>query len=227
MTFLHAPPSLVIFESEGVLVNTDRIVLAHLAEALSAEGLALDYVEARRRYLGLTLPQVVASAEAELGRALPEGWRAKVEPEMLKRIREEARPVPGAIHALLSIQAAGVKTYICSAGSSARITAGLGTVGLLPRLNPRLLSAENMGMAKADLFAFAARVCGLSANRAIVIEASVPGIEGALGANIRVASLVSEKVPSREDLYLAGARVFDNMEKLPEMLAVRSLPKRR
>ena len=91
---------LVIFDCDGVLVDSEPISNGVLARLLTAEGLPTTLAESRRAYQGLMLSQVLASAEAKLGRPLPEGWLAGYERERAGAFERELRAVPGAAAAV-------------------------------------------------------------------------------------------------------------------------------
>ena len=95
-----ARPELVIFDCDGVLVDSEPLANAILARALSAEGLVMDVAESRRRYVGLSLATVMARAEAELGRPLSPGWLEALQQETFAAFRAELRPVPGVADAI-------------------------------------------------------------------------------------------------------------------------------
>src|SRR5271170_7040592 len=99
---------LVIFDCDGVLVDSERISNGVLAQMLSAEGLPTTMAEARRDYQGLLLADVLECTQERLGRQLPEGWLAEYEDERAAAFRRELRAVDGAAEAVGRVSDAGV-----------------------------------------------------------------------------------------------------------------------
>jgi len=107
---------LVIFDCDGVLVDSERISNGVLARLLSAEGLSTTLAQARRDYQGLLLGEVFERAEQKLGRALPEDLPSRFESERAEVFRRELEPVPGAAGAVEWVAAAGVAACVASQG---------------------------------------------------------------------------------------------------------------
>ncbi len=121
---------LVIFDCDGVLVNSEVISNDVLARALSAEGLPTALAEARRDYQGLLLSEVVSQAEAKLGQPLPEGWLAEYERDRTEAFRRDLRPVPGAAEAVQHVIAAGIAVCVASQGKLDKTALSLELTGL-------------------------------------------------------------------------------------------------
>ena len=96
---------LVIFDCDGVLVDSEVISNEVLARTLTAEGLPTTLAEARRDFQGLLLEDIVARAEAKLGRELPYDWLERYERDRDEAFRRELKPVPGAAEAVKQISA--------------------------------------------------------------------------------------------------------------------------
>ena len=105
---------LVIFDCDGVLVDSEVISNEVLARALSAEGLPTTLPQARRDFQGLLLEDIVARAEAKLGRELPDDWLERYERDRDEAFRRELRPIPGAAGAVKRISAVGVAVCVAS-----------------------------------------------------------------------------------------------------------------
>lgn len=121
---------LVIFDCDGVLVDSEVISNRVLATMLTAEGLPTTLAEARRDYQGLLLADVVTRAQEELGRALPEDWLAQYERDRSEAFHRELGPVPGATEAVQRISAAGVAVCVASQGKLEKTRLSLGLTGL-------------------------------------------------------------------------------------------------
>lgn len=216
------PPLHVIFDCDGVLVDSEPIANACLADALAAQGLTLEVAEVRRRYVGLSMASVIAAVEAELGRKLPEGWESALQAETFDRLRERVRPVPHVREAVEAIIARGVRVSVASSGSQKKMVLTLGTTGLLGLFNPRLLSADQVARGKPfpDLFETAARLSGIVPQNTVVIEDSVPGAQAGAAAHIRVFGYTGDPMSDAAGLKAAGATLFDDMRKLPGLLGL-------
>jgi beta-phosphoglucomutase-like phosphatase (HAD superfamily) len=105
---------LVIFDCDGVLVDSEVISNEVLARILTREGLPTTLAEARRDYQGLLLADIRNPAEAKLGRSLPHGWLAEYEHERTEAFRHGLEPVAGAAEAVRQVKAAGLKVCVAS-----------------------------------------------------------------------------------------------------------------
>lgn len=219
---LLTPPALVIFESDGVLVNSDRVTFGCRAGALSEAGIEIGAAEARRRYAGLSPAGFAEAAESESGRPLPEGWRERLEASTNARLRGEVKAVPGIQAALLAIRAAGIKVAVASSGSPAKMTLALGMTALIPYFESRLFSASLVahGKPEPDLLSYVGAVQGVPPQRVAVVDNSVRGIAAAVAAGMHALGFAGDPETDREGLAKAGATVFTALAKLPELLRI-------
>lgn len=217
------PPQHVIFDCDGVLVDSEPVANACLAAALAREGLKLDVAEVRRRFVGLSMASVVASVEAELGRPLPGGWLDALQDETFRHLREWVKPVPHVREAVETMVQQGVRVSVASSGSVKKMTLTLGHSGLLDLFNPRLFSADQVqrGKPHPDLFQMVSRLSGIVPQNTVVIEDSVYGVQGAVAANIRVFGFAGDPMTDAAGLAAAGATVFTDMRKLPGLLGLK------
>jgi len=213
-------PDLVIFDCDGVLVDSEPLANAVLARALTAEGLVMDVAESRRRYLGLSLATVIARAEAELGRPLPPGWLDALQQETFAAFRAELRPVPGVAGAIDAIRAAGLPICVASSGSLDKMGVTLGLTGLDARFGGRLYSSSMVARGKPfpDLFLHAAASMGVAPGRAVVVEDSLPGVEAACAAGMRALAYARDGDPTA--LAARGGEAFLDMALLPGLLGL-------
>ena len=212
---------LVIFDCDGVLVDSESISNGVLARLLSAEGLPTTLAEARRDYQGLMLGEVIQSAEAKLGRPLPEGWLARYERERSIAFRDELKPVAGAADAVRRVSAAGVSVCVASQGKLEKTRLTLGLTGLRDLFASRaLFSAESVprGKPHPDLFLHAARVMGASPARSVVVEDTASGVSAAVSAGMRALGYAADS--DERALADAGAEVFHSLDELPALLGL-------
>ncbi|HWX98211.1 MAG TPA: HAD-IA family hydrolase [Solirubrobacteraceae bacterium] len=218
---LGATAQLVIFDCDGVLVDSERISNRVLADLLTAEGLPTTLTEARRAYQGLMLSEVGTRAEAGLGRALPEGWLARFERERESAFRRELRPVTGASEAVQRITAAGIPVCVASQGKLAKTRLSLALTDL-DSLFPEaaVFSAYSVANGKPapDLFLYAAAAMGARAAGCIVVEDTPSGVRGAVAAGMHVLGYAADS--DERALSDAGAEILHSLEQLPGLLGL-------
>jgi HAD superfamily hydrolase (TIGR01509 family) len=206
---------LVIFDCDGVLVDSEPIANRLFAEMLCGEGLALTTSETRRRYMGRSFASCRELIEAELGRPLPGGFFAELRARTLRAFRHELRRVEGVGEVLDQIS-----TPVCVASSSAheRLLLSLEVTDLLSRFEGRIFSAYDVARGKPapDLFLHAAQRMGAAPERCAVIEDSAPGVEAGVSAGMNVYGYAWHG--DVRALHAAGARVFHRMSELPALL---------
>lgn len=212
---------LVIFDCDGVLVDSEPIANRILAEALSAEGLAMGTEEAAEAFVGLSMASVLAEAEARLRRALRPGFLAAVQARTFAAFARELKPVPGIEAALAAIED---PICVASSGEPAKIRLSLELTGLLRRFEGRIFSASEVARGKPhpDLFLHAARSLGVAPQSCTVVEDSLPGIAAARAAGMRVLGFapMGGGMPRHEErLARAGAETFSDMAALPVLLS--------
>ena len=213
------PAQLVIFDCDGVLVDSEVISNDVLARALSREGLRTTLAEARAAYQGLLLSEVVERAERSLGRALGEGWLARYESDRAEAFRRELRPVAGAAEAVQACVAAGLDVCVASQGKLEKTRFSLELTGLAPLFaDGALFSAELVARGKPhpDLFEHAARSMGSSPARSVVVEDTPSGVQAAVAAGMRALGYAGDADP--DALAAAGAEVIWSLGELPGLL---------
>lgn len=206
---------LVIFDCDGVLVDSDRISLRIQAERISALGLEMSYEDCVRDFLGLGMSATLQILAERLGRPLPEGWEAELDTAVWDGFRRELTPVPGIIHALEEI---ALPACVASSGSHEKMRFTLGLTGLWDRFAGRIFSTDEVqrGKPNPDLFLHAASRMSTPPEKCIVIEDSPFGIAAAKAAGMRALGFAAATPAAR--LNSADA-VFLSMADLPELLA--------
>ena len=216
-----AVPELVIFDCDGVLVDSEPISNGVLAELLGAEGLPSTLAEARRAYQGLMLSEVIARAEAALGRRLPEHFLETYERERDAAFRRELRPVAGAAQAVERIKAAGVAVCVASQGKLSKTRLSLAVTGL-DRLFPEeaRFSAYSVASGKPapDLFLHAAATMGAQPARCVVVEDTPSGVAAGVAAGMRVLGYAADS--DERALSDAGAEIVHSMAELPGLVGL-------
>ena len=199
---------MVIFDCNGVLVDSEPIAAAVLAEAFKRAGMALTVESMMRRFHGRRPADVFAAVEAATGRALPPGFSPTVAAETLRRLRAELRAIPHAAHALTWIR--GPKA-VASSSPLERIRTSLEVTGLMRFFEPRLYSGSDVrtGKPAPDLFLLAAARSQIEPAQCIVVEDSAPGVAAATAAGMAPIGFVGgSQTPGRlaSELLAHGAR---------------------
>ena len=212
---------LVIFDCDGVLVDSERISNGVLARLLAAEGLAMTAAEARREYQGLLLADIVRDVEERLGRPLPAGWLARYERERAAAFRRELEAVPGAAENVAWIAAQGVAVCVASQGKLEKTRLSLELTALSHLFaDGALFSAEAVprGKPHPDLFLHAARVMGAEPAACAVVEDTPSGVAAAVAAGMRALGFAADS--DEAALRMAGAETFRSLDQLPALLAL-------
>jgi HAD superfamily hydrolase (TIGR01509 family) len=212
---------LVIFDCDGVLVDSETISNEVLARALTEQGLPTTLAQSRRDYQGLLLADIDSRARAKLGRPLAKDWLQRYERERAVVFRRELRAVPGVAEAVRRITAAGVGVCVASQGQLEKTRLSLQLTKLNPLFGDEVLfSAYSVprGKPHPDLFLHAASTMAVEPSRCAVVEDTPSGVTGAVAAGMRVLGYAADSDPAA--LRQAGAEVFGAMEELPGLLGV-------
>ena len=213
---------LVIFDCDGVLVDSEVISCRAHAETLTRHGYPITSEQVFDRFLGRSMRQATLEVEAELGRSLPDDFHTQVYAEIFRLFAASLEATPHIDEALAAI---ALPVCVASSGPPEKISASLNRVGLYDRFAPHIFSAVQVrnGKPAPDLFLFAAEQMRTSPARCLVIEDSVSGVTGALAAGMTVLGFHggSHCRPGYADtLRTAGAAMtFDDMRQLPDLIA--------
>ncbi|MGY3619610.1 HAD family hydrolase [Bradyrhizobium sp. USDA 10063] len=214
-------PDLIIFDCDGVLVDSEVISCRAHAEVLTRHGYPITSEQVFDRFLGRSTRQANLEIEAELGRSLPEDFHTQLQDELFRSFEADLQAVPH-IHAALDRIAQPV--CVASSGSPQRMSVSLGRTSLHDRFAPNIFSAVQVknGKPAPDLFLFAAEQMKVPPEHCLVVEDSVPGIRAARAAGMAVLGFCggSHCGPGHaEALRAAGATMtFGDMRKLPGLV---------
>ncbi|WP_343217496.1 HAD family hydrolase [Hoeflea sp.] len=214
-------PDLIIFDCDGVLIDSEVISARVLIETLAGVGVKVDAAHVQTHFLGRSWAKVAAEIRHSHGYLPGTDFEEKYRTELLARFELELEPAPG-IHALL----AQLTTSACVATSSSpkRAMRSLELTGLSVFFEARIFTASEVekGKPAPDLFLHAARRMATDPARCLVIEDSLPGIEAAHNAGMQVMRFTGGshlKGMSQEALSLGGTvRCFDNWALFFEMV---------
>jgi HAD superfamily hydrolase (TIGR01509 family) len=210
---------LVIFDCDGVLVDSERLALRIDVRVLAELGWELTEDEIVERFVGRSDEHMRREISAHLGRELPADWDAAYTPHYRAVFAEELEAVPGVVAVLDHLDRAGTPTCVATSGSHDKTRFTLGRTGLLDRFAGRIFSADDVANGKPapDLFLHAARRLGADPARCAVVEDSVPGITAALAAGMDAYGYGGGVTPGKR-LERPGVTVFNDMAELPELL---------
>lgn len=212
---------LVLFDCDGVLVDSEALACVVHADVLTAHGYAITPEQVHARFLGRSSREARFEVETELGRVLPDAYTVQLRATIDRVFDEQLKPMP---HIAETLDRLTPRICVASSGTPTRIVSSLTTAGLFDRLTPHLFSASQVARGKPapDLFLFAAGQMKVPPVRCVVIEDSLPGIAGALAAGMIVFGFHGGAhcgPGSGETLRAAGAHaVFDDMRQLPDMI---------
>jgi HAD superfamily hydrolase (TIGR01509 family) len=205
---------LVIFDCDGVLVDSERLAVRTEGAILARLGWPLSEPEIVERFVGRSASFMQGEIERHLGRQID--WAVEFEPHYREVFERELVPVPGVVDALDQID---VSRCVASSGSHEKMAFTLGLTGLLDRFRGRIFSADEVerGKPAPDIFLYAADRMGVPADRCAVIEDSVSGVTAGLAAGMTVFAF-SGGVTGAAGLALGEAVLFGDMRALPALL---------
>jgi HAD superfamily hydrolase (TIGR01509 family) len=213
---------LVIFDCDGVLVDSEVISCRAHAETLTRHGYPITSDQVLDRFLGVSDREARLMVEAELGRSLPGGFESELKQAALQHYADDLRTIP---HVGDAIAAIGLAKCVASSGTPEKIRHGLRCAGIYHLLAPHIFSASQVkrGKPAPDLFLFAASQMATDPGRCVVIEDSVPGVTGARAAGMTVLGFHGGshcRAGYCDTLRAAGAAItFDDMRQLPDLIA--------
>jgi beta-phosphoglucomutase-like phosphatase (HAD superfamily) len=229
--------SLVIFDCDGVLVDSERLTVAIEARYLAEIGWPLTSEEIVRRFLGRTEDAMVAAIEEHLGRPVSATWRSRWLAETQAALDDSLEAVPGVREAIETLRHDGYDLCVGSSGRPEKIERSLAKTGLLSQFHAgagahlpcdhrghAIFSAVEVAHGKPapDLFLHAAETMGVETASCLVIEDSRHGVTAALTAGMHAVGFTGSLTPAAD---LAAAHVvIDDMAALPAAVT-RLLPR--
>jgi HAD superfamily hydrolase (TIGR01509 family) len=210
------PVELVIFDCDGVLVDSERLAIEVDVQMLRELGWPLSRAEVIERFVGRSDRETQAVIEAHLGRKLPAGWAEQAERRYRRVFAAELAPVDGVVEALDGIS---LLSCIASSGTHEHLRYTLGVTGLYGRFAGRIFSAEDVtaGKPAPDLFLHAAARMGATPAGCVVVEDSRSGVQAARAAGMGALAFAGGLTPA-ELLEGPDTIVFGEMRELPGLL---------
>jgi HAD superfamily hydrolase (TIGR01509 family) len=214
---VHGPFELVIFDCDGVLVDSERLSVRVEATYLAELGWPLTEAEIVERFMGQSAEYMDEAIEAQLGSRLPGDWKEQFQRRYREAFAAQLVPVDGVVEALDQITAA---TCVASSGSHDKLRFTLGHTGLYERFEGRIFSGYEVASNKPapDLFLHAAARMGAEPARCAVVEDTLYGVMAARAAGMRVFGYAGGlSTPDR--LEGEATVIFHDMRDLPRLLA--------
>lgn len=214
---------LVIFDCDGVLVDSERLAIRIEAGILTSLGWPMTEEEVVQCFVGRSAQYMQGEIERTIGRAID--WDTEFESRYREVFSQELHAVDG-VETALDLIASPV--CVASSGTHEKIRFSLGLTGLLERFNGHIFSVEDVerGKPAPDLFLYAAHRMGHEPARCAVIEDSTSGVKAGLAAGMSVFAYAGGVTP-RSQLALDGVVVFETMAELPGLLDSSDLNDRR
>lgn len=217
---MHPDFDLVIFDCDGVLVDSEPLALRINADMLAELGWQLTDEEIIDRFVGRSMASNVRVIEEHLGHAVPAVWIDRFRDRVTAAHEEHLTEIAGVREALTDITASGLRVCVASSGRPDRIRHSLALVGLSDVFGDAIFSATQVAHGKPapDLFLLAAATLTTEPARCAVIEDSRYGVQAARAAGMYAYGYAGGLTPAT---WLEGPRttVFTDMRKLPGLLA--------
>jgi HAD superfamily hydrolase (TIGR01509 family) len=215
-------PKLVIFDCDGILVDTENLANRRLAEWLSAAGYATSFEYCRKNFSGRSMlsvqKEIEVQTEVRLGADFVDRWNAGL-PDLFAHGVEA---IPYVREFIEAVRAAGIPYCVATSARVSKMHITLGQTGLLPLFEHAMFSATMVSRGKPfpDLFLHAARTMGFAPADCIVIEDSVAGTQAGIAAGMRVFSYHGDPYSDRDGLIQAGGILFDDMRELAGLVPI-------
>ncbi|MFD9074314.1 HAD family hydrolase [Streptomyces lasiicapitis] len=209
---------LIIFDNDGVLVDSEPISNTILAAYLTELGHPTSYEESLRDYMGGAMHRVHDLVLERSGQRLPDDFDEIFHERVFAAFKQELEPMAGAVEVLEKLTAEGVSFCLASSGSHERIRVGHRKTGLDKWFDDgRIFSSQDVGRGKPapDLFLHAAERMGVPPEKCVVVEDSPLGVQAAVAAGMDVCGFTA--MTPAERLRDAG-RLFGELRELPDLL---------
>ena len=210
---------LVIFDCDGVLVDSEKLANDVFAEMLTIYGHQISGDESAARFRGMKLAKCLEILERETGIELPESFETDLRQRMSSVFQEQLRPVEGALRLVESLR---IPYCVASSGPRKKIEENLQTTNLYPHFVGKIFSAYEVRSWKPDpgLFLSAAKHFGVAPSDCIVVEDSFVGVSAGVAANMTVLALNA----TEDNRSLAASnKVFGSLDEIHEFFVSQNL----
>lgn len=209
--------ALVIFDCDGVLVDSEAATCGLCAQAARDAGMVVSDEDSIETFSGMALPLIRTMIERETGSTLAPDWTAMMQARFVAAMEKGARPVPGVYTMLDTVRAMGLPMRVGTNSSMEEMTVKFAATNLGPYFGDRIHSAVDVGAPKPrpDICLTAARHEGVPPHACVVLEDSLPGAQAALAAGMTCVMLVEAgKTPPD----LSGVLRIEHLSEFPAVL---------
>ena len=219
MCQLDCVPKLVIFDCDGVVVDSEPLTLQLIRDDLAARGLPLDLTKTTDLFMGGTISGAGAQAR-EMGADIPEDWVDLIYDKVFAALACKVEPIPGIGAVLDRLDRQGIAYAIGSNGPHRKMEITLARCGLAARFAGRIYSREDVAAPKPapDVYLLAASQAGVAPQDCVVIEDSATGAQAAVAAGMAVFGFARET--PRAKFEGLTELLFDDMAQLPALLGL-------
>lgn len=210
---------LIIFDCDGVLVDSEPLANALLRDAVAEYGLDMSIDQVIETYVGRSMSTVVSITEEMIGRKLPEDFLDQLQLKTFAVFQEKLKAVPGVEGVIKELQNRNIAFCVASSGSFEKMDVTLGITGLRDYFGEHIYNSSQVKRGKPypDLYLYAAEKMDVEPARCLVIEDSLPGIQGAVAAGMEV---MAYSVRGEDDKFKkAGGLVINDMAKVLEHIS--------
>jgi HAD superfamily hydrolase (TIGR01509 family) len=209
--------ALVIFDCDGVLVDSEAATCGLCAQAAREAGMAVSDEDSIDTFSGMALPLIRTMIERETGTTLAPDWTAMMQARFVAAMGQSAKPVPGVYAMLDTVRAMGLPMRVGTNSSMEEMTVKFAATNLGPYFGDRIHSAVDVGAPKPrpDIYLTAARHEGVPPHACVVLEDSLPGAQAALAAGMTCVMLVEA---GKDPPDLSGVLRIEHLSEFPTVL---------
>ncbi|MCH4143921.1 HAD family hydrolase [Acetobacter peroxydans] len=209
--------ALVIFDCDGVLVDSEAATCGLCAQAARDAGMVVSDEDSIETFSGMALPLIRTMIERETGSTLAPDWTAMMQARFVAAMEKGARPVPGVYTMLDTVRAMGLPMRVGTNSSMEEMTVKFAATNLGPYFGDRIHSAVDVGAPKPrpDIYLTAARHEGVPPHACVVLEDSLPGAQAALAAGMTCVMLVEA---GKNPPDLSGVLRIEHLSEFPAVL---------
>jgi len=211
------PPKMVLFDCDGVLVDSEGITNRVMRDNFAGYGLDMTIEQIMNLFVGGTMDGVMIKAR-EFGAKLPDDWLDEIYGLMLKQLAAEVELVPGVLDVLDALDRAGIVYAVGSNGPHKKMQVTLTRTGLLDRLEGRIYSREDVVNAKPAPDVYLKAAGGISPQDCVVIDDSASGARAGKAAGMTTFGYVADS--DRVKMAEICDVIFDDMAELPALLGL-------
>jgi HAD superfamily hydrolase (TIGR01509 family) len=207
---------LVIFDCDGVLVDSELITNRIFARMLNEMGIPVSLEDMFEQFVGRSMPQCLEMIAGLLGRPVPDEFVPEFQARATAALESDLKAVPDIEEVLAGM---GIPYCVASSGTHEKMNTTLGITGLLPKFRGKMFSVTEVANSKPapDVFLYAARQSGVDASACAVIEDTPTGVRAGVAAGMTVFGYCA--LTPKQRLIAAGAHyTFECMRELPDLI---------